>query len=869
MNRSNENQDPNRGTLDNTNVSSNCIPLLPSTNIYRSNILSSTSNEEPLSNTNGSSQATQVRRPRGRPRLSARALTDITNISGSCQQRQFCAPNVLTTSPFLSGFNVTPALTPTLNIPRPPSQLTTSSQNVPLTTIDRDTVPPLRRRGRPPSQANVSRVHRNVRPCLPPQTDRTSSPTNPTPPVVLSSVTIVDNHGNPMHLPQSTCVTNPATSTRPRVHAQTHRMNSPTNPNPPLMLSSNRVNEGKTLHKAGRLFHTFCVDAYTAVLDHDLDCSRRATMSIRYHHVSDLHPNITDKWTVNVMAARVWTTYNPNNNRVLSMDLIIVDERGTSIHAKIPATLINRFGNRIKEGCVYKIHKFTVVNYGDTKYRPLEIKFFVQFGYTTDIQPSYLQPQLFDRHVFKFVPFGNLQRRIGNDTYLTDVIGVLREWGPLQNNVERVQGCNPQVRKIVIADMSDIKLNISLWGKCALAYEDNIIESKKNTKIVVILTCCRVRLYAGAPQLTTTVSTQFHLNLPIAETLAYNQRHIQPVVFTSTTVETDTLKVTPVTEIYQCLADGATLGTRFIIYGMVIGIDLDKDWKFIQCTKCFHKVTLDGVRYYCDNCKKHISNPRQTYKLVIKVRDNEEDIECVLFNSAATEILGLTVEELITKTLKEGADDPNWIVDYFVDKLFTQMVVLEIKIDKFNLPPTYVKRYTVTKYYGSDVDDLNKHRGSSSISGSVTSLTNSNVSSGLNYSDMVDYATDYENLGTTITEDEEKLMDEIEWNWVSKIVPPITHTVTNQPPVHDEVNATVVQARVDDSVHDVSHASNELTIAVNTVVCPSNATVVREIDEMSDEVNVNNMNFEVNEVAVPQLMEIMQDEGDEEVVNRS
>ena len=121
-------------------------------------------------------------------------------------------------------------------------------------------------------------------------------------------------------------------------------------------------------------------------------------------------------------------------------------------------------------------------------------------------------------------------------------------------------------------------------------------------------------------------------------------------------------------------------------------------------------------------------------------------------------------------------------MDYFVDKLFTQMVVLEIKIDKFNLPPTYVKRYTVTKYYGSDVNDLNKHRGSSSLSGSVPRLANSNVSLGLNYFDMVYYAIDYENLGTTITEDEEKLMDEIEWSWVSEIVPPTTHTVTNQPP---------------------------------------------------------------------------------------
>ncbi|GKA30923.1 hypothetical protein Tco_0717228, partial [Tanacetum coccineum] len=58
--------------------------------------------------------------------------------------------------------------------------------------------------------------------------------------------------------------------------------------------------------------------------------------------------------------------------------------------------------------------------------------------------------------------------------------------------------------------------------------------------------------------------------------------HIHLVVFTYTSVETDMLKVTPVAQIYQCLADGATMGTKFIVYGMVIGFDLDKDWKFIQ-----------------------------------------------------------------------------------------------------------------------------------------------------------------------------------------------------------------------------------------------------------------------------------------------
>ncbi|PWA67015.1 protein kinase-like domain-containing protein [Artemisia annua] len=880
---SDENNDPNRNAFESNNRLPNCMTAIVTTG-----------NRHVLNDITNNVTVAPPRGPRGRPRLSSQPVANVTvnnnvtvapqrrrgrpplstrpsNSNQTSQPHQTFDPHVGTTSSLTNPYLLNRYFTPTANLSSGPtanlssgsSQLTTLSNEASTVINILDTVPPSRRPGRPRSQANVMPALRNVRPRYTPNNDVHNTSPTPAPAIMLSSVIVVDNDGNAVHQTQSSSLRNHSNPTTVINHANVMNTSSSTRDTSPStnfgetdtdldtdvyrlarqhrrmrQMARDRFREssiqpvtlrligtrqhnsrqynlptasevaalipgdgnptdtrdviveerGKTLHKAGRLFHTYCVDAYAAVLDHDLDCSYRATMSIRYHHVSDLHPNLTDKWTVNVMAARVWTTYNPNNNRVLSMDLIIVDERSTSIHAKIPASLINRFGNRIKEGCVYRIHKFTVVNYGDTKYRPLDIKFFVQFGYTTDIQPSSLRPQLFDRYVFKFVPFGNLQRRIGNDTYLTDVIGVLREWGPLQNNVERVQGCNPQVRKIVIADMSDIKLNISLWGKSALMYEDNIIESKTNTNIVVVLTCCRVRLYAGAPQLTTTVSTQFHLNLPIAETLAYAQR----------------------------------------------------------------------------------------YKLVIKVRDNGEDIDCVLFNSAATEILGLTVEELITKTLKEGAGDPNWIVDYFVDNLFTQLVVLEIKIDKFNLPPTYVKRYTVTKYYSSNFNDLNNRRGSSSMSGSVTRLTNSNVSSELNYSDMVDYAIDYENLGTTITEDEEKLMDEIEWNSVSEIVPPTTHTVTNQPPhapnanmndpVHDEVNATVVEAPVDDSVHDVSHASNELTIAVNTVVCPpSNATVVREIDEMPDEVNVNNMNFEVNEVAVPQPMEIMQDEGDEEV----
>ncbi|GKC49325.1 putative PIF1 DNA helicase/replication protein A1-like protein [Tanacetum coccineum] len=55
-------------------------------------------------------------------------------------------------------------------------------------------------------------------------------------------------------------------------------------------------------------------------IDNEGICANNLTKNIVYKEVfynlprGDLHPNLTDKWTVNVMVARVWTTYNPTTN---------------------------------------------------------------------------------------------------------------------------------------------------------------------------------------------------------------------------------------------------------------------------------------------------------------------------------------------------------------------------------------------------------------------------------------------------------------------------------------------------------------------------------------------------------------------------
>ena len=48
-----------------------------------------------------------------------------------------------------------------------------------------------------------------------------------------------------------------------------------------------------------------------------------------------------------------------------------------------------------------------------------------------------------------------------------------------------------------------------------------------------------------------------------------------------------------------------------------------------------------------------ITNIFYRYKLVITIQDDNEEMNCVLFNTDATLLLGHTVDELITKSIKE------------------------------------------------------------------------------------------------------------------------------------------------------------------------------------------------------------------------
>ncbi|KAK9048858.1 hypothetical protein SSX86_032175 [Deinandra increscens subsp. villosa] len=355
--------------------------------------------------------------------------------------------------------------------------------------------------------------------------------------------------------------------------------------------------------------------------------------------------------------------------------MILSDQHGGSIHARIPSNIRHVFTNTLREGHVYTISRFVVLPY-ETSYRPLRRDNFVQFSRDTSVIASSMQSSHFRRYVFELVPFDKLKPLAKDDTYLTDVIGILRVWGSLNREARPGQSRNREMREILISDESGVKLKISLWGKLSYAFDDDHIRSYGNDKLVLIVTACKVRLFRGGPCLMTTVASNLYINLPVNVVQNYSTIEVPPVSFGFDEDHAEDSQLISIPELFIALQQGVEVGTMYTVDGTITGIDMTSDWKYVNCDACNKKASFKDGHYFCSACKRNVINPRQA------------------------------ADELLMRSFTEGGDDPHWIANYLNDNLVCYKLKIIIKIDAYNLAPNYGRRFTASKLIDFDAFDM-------------------------------------------------------------------------------------------------------------------------------------------------------------------
>ncbi|KAH0679306.1 hypothetical protein KY284_020391 [Solanum tuberosum] len=373
-----------------------------------------------------------------------------------------------------------------------------------------------------------------------------------------------------------------------------------------------------------------------------------------YSLLSDLDTT-RDDWLVKVRVCRMWEFKNyKRSNEMISLDMILIDEKGTLVHAVIWKNQVNRFRTNLAEGSVIIIRNFKVAE---------------------------------------------------------NVVGCLCGIGDLES-----VGSKWKKRDLyILTDPEDrsAKAKITLWEDYGEGFYPYLFPPESGPYIVIV-TATTVKEFRGEITFATTAATKTYVNLQMDHITSLNQKFATKPVHIQT-IESGNGSNIPIAEamfqnwmtITELLdSDWSYDIEEFFVTlrAQISQIDTYFGWHYISCNLCNKKIEpKDGV-YPCNKCGKECAFPLVRYKIHIKVKDNRGKTTLVLFNGVAEKLLDTSASKLVNRMSKGDTHVPS-----LIESLCGKDFVFKLKLTNFNFKEG-LENYTVTKVFVPDEELELQHR---------------------------------------------------------------------------------------------------------------------------------------------------------------
>ncbi|CAH9102653.1 unnamed protein product [Cuscuta europaea] len=216
------------------------------------------------------------------------------------------------------------------------------------------------------------------------------------------------------------------------------------------------------------------------------------TSPITYDSISSVS-TVKDNWNIKAILVRLWfvletNSSRPNNHR--SLDMLLMDENGCTIHASIRKALIYRFQNILSERTVYSIRAFTLAsNTGD--FRPTSHKYKINFQ--IQMKVIKVEDETLLKNSFSLVPISSILAREIDMEVLVDVIRFATYYG--KEHEMEINGTKSK-RNYIILEADSCKIRCILFQP----YVDELnlfLSSGKKDNDVVIVQLAKARRYKG------------------------------------------------------------------------------------------------------------------------------------------------------------------------------------------------------------------------------------------------------------------------------------------------------------------------------------------------------------------------------------
>ncbi|KAF5735395.1 hypothetical protein HS088_TW15G00897 [Tripterygium wilfordii] len=358
-------------------------------------------------------------------------------------------------------------------------------------------------------------------------------------------------------------------------------------------------------------------------------------------------------YKITCRVTKIWDATNPTmQDQLMSVDFMLVDNQAMAIQGSIRKEDAARMKELIKEGQIYTFSNF-IVTAAKKNFRVCHHKLMIRLG-TWSIIKEIMDHQLhIPNHSFSLIDDKELESRLYNDMYLTDIVGHLTSVTKV--SYAYVNGRNVTKKNLIIQTLSMKDIPVTLWGTNAEGFDEkNVIDLARKEPLIAVLTTMTIRAFKGETTLSSTSATRIYLNLDTEDVHAFRSRLAYPLEVTTLAQSPEDKQshvnaaISSRKTIYELLRLDrfADLGKKFICEATIKEIDTSRGWWYNACSKCKVGVTnYDGI-LSCRKCGPIESLPIPWYKLDAIAADDSGEAHFFMFGKHVEKLVKVLATQL-------------------------------------------------------------------------------------------------------------------------------------------------------------------------------------------------------------------------------
>lgn len=340
---------------------------------------------------------------------------------------------------------------------------------------------------------------------------------------------------------------------------------------------------------------------------------------------------------------RKWQSRNVPDPNPTGLCLILLDKKGDAIQANVQLWDMRLLDPKLQVGGCYRIQGYGCKK-TDKWQRTLPNRMTLLFGKYTQLTP--IEEAGFPEHYFNFAAYNEVSRRTENrDSILTDYIGIIRNVGAVKEFGDATT--NRIARKnIDIQNLNGNVVAFTLWNEAARGFEVSLC-TQLQQPVVIAVSSCWAKRFAGGVQLSATPATSYYLNPEIEEADQIRELYAElvgpPIPLTIPPGDAGS----QVAEMHQGPVSIETLISMnpeahmqqvFTTEATIMHIDELRGWYFNRCRTCHTKIADGFPHWHCQQIGTKTA-PNYSYCLKLLIGDGTGELGVTCFSPAAESLL--------------------------------------------------------------------------------------------------------------------------------------------------------------------------------------------------------------------------------------